>query len=91
MREEYCASSETVTTCPVCGRLFLEGPGATRQQKAVRRLRGLKNYKNIWKHIVGTHSGIPAPIKWKEWDDARQVKWIVETAKQWLEDEGLEF
>ena len=96
MRKSYLPDKETVTECPICGVLLLEGPGMTRKEKAIQRLKGHPNYKNIWKHICNhwdesDHTRKFTPAKWKEWDQKTQTDWIVKSAKEYLVDLGVDF
>jgi hypothetical protein len=63
----------------------------SRKDKAIRRLKKLPDYKNIFKHILN-HSQETAdsarawasPPKWKKMTQEQQATWIVNKAKEYL-------
>jgi hypothetical protein len=96
MRKDYCESKETEWECPVCHKILLVGPGMTQEEKRSRARKRKPSYRNKWKHLVNHYSTeikdeCKTPSKWKEWDQEKQVDWIIMKAKEYCELKGVDY
>jgi hypothetical protein len=96
MRSDYCESEEKEWECPVCHKILLVGPGMTQEEKRSRARKRKPCYRNKWKHFVNHYNTefkdqCKTPPTWKDWDQEKQVDWIIMKAKEYCELKEVEY